>query len=125
MPVVISAKVTTPQDWRLTQLNGQDVLAGTEITLHFGSGQISGFAGCNNYNGGYTASQTGEGTYNVTITGITTGQMACPEDVMNQESTYLSMLQSATSAQFQGDTLNLNTSQGSLNYTAAVSVTPY
>jgi heat shock protein HslJ len=42
--------------------------------------------------------------------------MACPGDVMGQESGYLAILGSVTDAQIQGNVLTLNSPQGSLTY---------
>ena len=116
MGVTISAKVQTPLNWTLNQMGGQALLAGTEITLTTQAGKLSGFAGCNSYTGSYTASQNPDGSYAVTVTGVTSTGAACPEDIMQQEQTYLSMLGSVIAAQIQGSTLNLNSPQGMLTY---------
>jgi heat shock protein HslJ len=42
--------------------------------------------------------------------------MACPEDILQQEQTYLSMLGAVMAGQIQGSTLNLNSPQGMLTY---------
>jgi heat shock protein HslJ len=114
--VTISATVQTPIEWNLSQLGSQSLLPGTQIMLEFQSGKLSGFAGCNNYTGSYKATQNSDGSYAVTVTGVTGTGMACPEDVMQQEQTYLSMLGAVMAGQIQGSTLNLNSPQGMLTY---------
>jgi heat shock protein HslJ len=93
------------------------VIPGTAITLQFQGGQIAGFGGCNSYKGSYTATPNEDGSYAVTITGVTGTSMACPSDIMQQEQTYLSMLGAVVAGQIQGSTLNLNSPQGELTYT--------
>ncbi len=121
MEVTISAKVTTPVEWQLDQLGNEPVPPGVTITLLLQQGQLSGFSGCNNYNGAYTAVPNPDGTYSVTVTGLTSQQMICPDDVMQREQTYLSLLSTVTGAQSQGVTLILTSPQGNLSYIQAVS----
>jgi heat shock protein HslJ len=116
MGVTISATVQTPIEWTLSQMGSQAVLPGTQITLEFQAGKLSGFAGCNNYTGSYTVTQNPDGSYAVTVTGVTGTGMACPEEIMQQEQTYLSMLGAVMAGQIQGSTLNLNSPQGMLTY---------
>jgi heat shock protein HslJ len=117
MAVTISSKVTTPSNWKLSQMAGQAVLPGTEIILQIqGGGKFSGFAGCSNYNGSYTSTQNGDGSFAITVSGITSTSMACPEDIMQQEQTYLSMLGAVMAGQINGGSLNLNSPQGELTY---------
>ena len=116
MGVTISATVQTPIEWTLSQMGSQALLPGTQITLEVQAGKLSGFAGCNNYTGSYTATQNPDGSYAVTVTGVTGTGMACPEDIMQQEQTYLSMLGAVIAGGIQGSTLNLNSPQGMLSY---------
>jgi heat shock protein HslJ len=95
---------------------GQPILPGTEITLQLQSGKFSGYAGCNSYNGSYTATQNGDGSYAVTVSGITNTSALCPEEIMQQEQTYLSLLSTVVAGQIQGNNLNLNSPQGMLTY---------
>jgi heat shock protein HslJ len=71
------------------------------------AGQIEGFAGCNTYNGSYTATPNPDGTYGVTMTGLFTTGMACPPEIMLQEQYYLVMLQGVYLAQFDGNMMYL------------------
>jgi heat shock protein HslJ len=116
MAVTIGAKVTTPILWTLSQMSGQPILAGTEITLETQGGKFSGFAGCNTYQGSYTTTQNSDGSFAISVSGLTGTGMACPEEIMQQEQTYLSMLSAVMAGQIQGSTLNLNSAQGELTY---------
>ena len=116
MSVSIGTRLNTPVVWTLKQMGSQQVLPGTAITLQFQNGQIAGFSGCNSYQGGYTATQNEDGSYAVTVSGVTGTGMACPADIMQQEQTYLSMLGVVVAGQVQGSTLNLNSPQGELTY---------
>ncbi len=62
----------------------EKTLPGTSITVTFQEGEISGFAGCNNYTGTYTIAGA-----NLTIGGLQTTQQACSPEVMAQEELYL------------------------------------
>ena len=69
-------------------------LPGTQITARFGAdGSLSGSAGCNNYNGGFTA-------YDQTLQlgRLSVSQAICgaPEGVMEQETALLSLMQQAS-----------------------------
>jgi heat shock protein HslJ len=116
--VIISTHLNTPVVWTLDRLGGQALLPGTIITLQFLEGQIAGFSGCNTYTGTYSAVPNEDGTYGVTISGLTSTAMACPETTMVQESAYLATLPTILAAQIQGNTLNLTSPNpaGSLIY---------
>jgi heat shock protein HslJ len=125
MEVTISAPPDVPALWRLSSYADQAVLPGTEITLQFQAGQITGFSGCNTYNGSYVASDNGDGTYSVTVTGLFGTGMMCPEEIMAQESSYLGLLSSVTGAIPQGNTLELISPAGNLSYYEVGTPTPY
>ncbi|MFQ5812502.1 MAG: META domain-containing protein [Anaerolineae bacterium] len=108
--------------WKLdSYLNSQgesvDVLPGTEITIEFKDGQISGSAGCNTYFGSYEV----EGD-SLTIGPIGVTEMFCaaPENVMEQESAYLAALQSAVSYQATDDQLQMANADGEIVLTFSV-----
>ena len=115
MSITIGARLDTVV-WSLDRLGNQPLVPGIAITLQFLGGQITGFGGCNAYNGGYTATDNGDGTYSVTMSGLTSTGAACPGDVMGQEQNYLAILGSVTGAQIQGNVLTLNSPQGSLTF---------
>ena len=85
------------------------VLNGTTVTLAFGDdGRIAGSAGCNHYFASYTVSGTG-----ITIGQAGSTEMYCmTPGVMDQESTYLSLLNQATTVTVDGDHLTLSDAKG-------------
>ena len=86
------------------------VLIGTTLTAEFGEdGNISGNSGCNTYRGAYTV--TGD---QITIGPLATTRMACPQEIMDQETQYLAALQSAATYRVEGTKLELRTKDGAL-----------
>ncbi|NJD58662.1 MAG: META domain-containing protein [Anaerolineae bacterium] len=110
--VSISTRLDTPVVWILDSYDNQRLLPGTAITLQFREGEIAGFAGCNSYTGRYTAEENQDGTYSVTVTNLTTTSMACPTDIMDQESNYLTILPSVLAAQIERNVLSLDYPSG-------------
>lgn len=125
--ITISTRLGTPVVYLLNSLNGQGLLPGTAITLQFVQGQLAGFDGCNAYSGSYTGTANPDGTYTIAITGLIGGGMACPTEVMNQASAYMSLLGAATTAQILGSEVTLIAPNGSLVYyqSGTLSATPY
>jgi len=78
--------------WRLVDFNldQEPALLGSEITLRFDDGQISGSAGCNNYNSVVTGEQ--DLPQALVVGPIATTGMLCSDPISNQETTYLSRL---------------------------------
>ena len=70
------------------------VIPNTQLTLTFNNdGTLTGFAGCNNYNGKYVLSgQTTDFGKAISIGPIASTKMYCA-DTMNLETTYLTILQ--------------------------------
>jgi heat shock protein HslJ/chitodextrinase len=99
-------------DWILS-----NTIPGTTISLVFGNGSLSGFAGCNSYNGTYRVPGKSN---NVKVDPITSTGALCSEEIMNQESNYLAALQSASNFAINGNSLTLTTSSGTLTFYAAV-----
>ncbi len=95
--------------WAVTTMNVNGVLVqGTSITAMFGSGNaLSGFGGCNNYNGSYFVSGN-----SLSVGSIRNTQMICDPAVSQQESMYLSLLQSSASFEIQGTTLIIRNASG-------------
>ena len=92
------------------------VLDDTEITIEFISAEqkMSGSAGCNSYFGGYAI--TGD---NLSIPGpIGSTLMACPEEIMDQETEYLATLQEAESYNIIENQLTITCDDRKLIYTA-------
>ena len=83
-------------EWLLRSLLGEDLVAGSRITLNLGPEGFEGYAGCNNYGGQYEAADGG-----VLLTSqINSTSMDCPtpdgiEGIMEQETAYLQALRSA------------------------------
>jgi heat shock protein HslJ len=81
--------------WKLTVFNKNRPVAGSEPTLSFEDGQVSGTAGCNHYGGSYEVDgdKLSFGTMFMT-------EMWCEaEGVMDVESAYLELLGQAESYQ--------------------------
>jgi heat shock protein HslJ len=108
--------------WKVTGFNNgrQAVvspLTGTEPTLAFlGDGRYSGSAGCNNFTGSWTAQGL-----KVTLGPAAATRRMCgePAGVMEQEQQLLKALQTASTARFEGDRLELRTADGALAATLA------
>jgi heat shock protein HslJ len=79
--------------WVLNTLNNNRPIDGTKLTIQFEDGQISGSAGCNSYGGSYQIKGDA-----ISFSPLFSTEMACmdPEAIMEQERTYLELLQSAT-----------------------------
>jgi heat shock protein HslJ len=86
------------------------LLAGTTLTAEFGKdGNLSGNSGCNTYNGTYTV--TGD---QIKIGPLATTRMACPQEIMDQETQYLAALQSAATYRVEGTGMELRTPEDAL-----------
>ncbi len=105
--ITINARLDA-QAWTLSTINGQPLLPGTAITLQFLSGQLAGFAGCNDYNGRYTAVDNRDDNFAITVDRLNTGRRACPPEIMNQEDSFTKAIQSVTSAVIQENRLTLS-----------------
>lgn len=78
--------------WSLTELNGQTLIDGTQITLLFEGDRAIGFAGCNNYGSTYGLTEE-----TIMFGDVESTLMDCPtpEGVMDQESEYFTALDGA------------------------------
>ncbi len=100
--------------WHLTSYNNGmggivTVLVGSEVTANFQANWIvAGSGGCNQYSAGYTTTASN----GITIAQPTTTLMACANNVMQQETQYLSLMQKATKFEIAGDQLTLFDSSG-------------
>jgi heat shock protein HslJ len=131
-PILIFAKTVLPAqeplvgtNWTLESFHTADavssVLAGTSITAVFGpDGSVSGSSGCNRYFASYTMTET---SLSIGTAGST--KMACgTPGVMQQESTYLSLLSQTKTYTIKGDKLTLADSKGAPVLSYAKSVLP-
>ena len=114
MAITINANLAG-SEWILS-----NTIPGTSISLSFGNGSLSGFAGCNSYNASYTTTLAAGNTNSITVGPITSTGSLCSEQIMNQEQGYYSSLQTASSYTINGDALTLTTASGPLTYFAAV-----
>lgn len=133
IPLILAAGCTGQTDgpglsgtgWTLTGyiLNGTPVLVlgGSNVTLNFGNdGQITGTAGCNHY----------FASYEVKGAAISIGQAGSTEmycstpGVMDQESTYLTLLHQAMTIAVDNDRLTLADAKGSTILTFTRTVPP-
>ena len=108
--------------WTATGVNngtgGLESNAATEaITAEFGpDGTLSGFAGCNNYNGTYALTADDRSR----SPAFRHRRMACEEPAMTVESQYLAALERAAAYELSGDTLRLRDAAGSAQVTYAI-----
>jgi heat shock protein HslJ len=105
--ITIDARLDTDV-WTLSEINEEPLLEGTAITLQFLEGELVGFAGCNTYQGEYTAIDNGDNTYTITITKIKTTRRLCPNDIMDQEKEYLTILEQATDVIIEENMITMN-----------------
>jgi heat shock protein HslJ len=81
------------RSFTLLNLNGAPVIAGSVITLAFNEdGTLSGSAGCNSYNGRYTANN---GQITISELALSLNSCADPPGVMDQETNYVNALRAA------------------------------
>ena len=98
--------------WTLTKITTWDGVSspipGTEITICFENGEISGTAGCNHYFGSYTLLS------GILIEDLVATEMACPEPdgIMQQEAQYLDTLRDVMSYTVLEKQLTLITDDG-------------
>lgn len=100
--------------WSLERYKAADgtmtaVVPATTVTALFENGNLTGSAGCNSYFGSYTQ----EGQNGITIGPLGSTLMFCGEPgVMEQETAYLTLLQSAASYDVSGAMLTLSDAGG-------------
>ena len=100
------------------------VVPRSAITLQFLQGRLTGFSGCNTYDGTYTAAENEDGTYQVEVSELVTTQLLCSDELMEQEDEYLSALGAVTTAQIEGNILFLNSPQANLTFYEVGTVRP-
>jgi len=107
--------------WQLTDYVGPEgntlpVPEAVAATAMFAAGKVSGNGGCNQYSVTYTLDGD-----KLTISGVTSTMMACPDLQMAVESAYLAALGTVATYTISATTLELKTAEGSvgLRYRAA------
>ncbi len=96
-------------EWTLMQLRGQDLVAGSRITLNLARNGFEGFVGCNNYGGEYEHANDGNWTSaSVWLTAMDCGQPA----LMDQEAAFVAALGEVTGYRLADGRLELVNAQG-------------
>ena len=110
LPIPIEGTV-----WNLVSYKQQQILPKSEITAEFKKGRVSGSAGCNRYFADY---QLLDAKLNVNSVGST--KIACPDvdGLMEQETTYLRLLDKAQTATVENNQLTIKTDDGDLVFEA-------
>jgi heat shock protein HslJ len=112
---VVEAVSLTGTQWAATGVNNGkqavvSIAAGTSITATFAEdGTVSGSAGCNRYNGGYTTDGD-----SIDIGPLASTRKACEPDVMTQEAAFLAAMENATTVTVDGASLELRDADGAL-----------
>lgn len=97
--------------WKATEIAGVTTVLtdkGTEVTVAFAAGQLSGSGGVNRYTAGYET-QSGD---KITISQPAATLMAGPPEAMAQEQAYFAALTKATKFAVSADSLTLMDDQG-------------
>ena len=102
--------------WKLTTIAGgqavSSVVANTEVTMELqqSDSSVSGSAGCNRYSGTYTDGGGGA----LSFSPLATTRMACADDVMAQEATFLAAMQQVATFSIDETQLQLFDGSGAL-----------
>jgi heat shock protein HslJ len=95
--------------WLLKTLNGQPLKSNLQLTLNIENGKAFGDAGCNNYSGKYTEG----GGNSLHIEKIYRTLVMCtPDQIMTQESQFVSALKDATIYHLVGKMMTLKNKNG-------------
>ncbi len=106
---VIPGNPLANTNWVLANIRDVGLIPGRPPTISFGVGNyVEGFSGCNTFWGNYSAF----GSNGLAMSVGQRSLMACPEDVTDQESEFLSALHSTGAFEINGDTLTLRDSGG-------------
>ncbi len=106
-------------EWNVTGYNNGNQavtspLPGTTLTATFTAEEISGSGGCNTYSGPYTL----DGTH-ITIGPLASTQMACEQNVMDQEAAFFAALQTPALVDASGGIVSLRDPNGTTQVTLA------
>ncbi|HEX4944072.1 MAG TPA: META domain-containing protein [Usitatibacteraceae bacterium] len=91
--------------------------AGEAPYLEFGDGAVTGSSGCNRIMGRYMQDAVGAGA--IVFSSIATTKRMCGDASMAVEERLLSVLRTSTNVKVTGDTLRIDGSAGSLDFSAA------
>jgi heat shock protein HslJ len=98
-----------------TEVEGETLVDGSEISLTFEDGTVGANAGCNNMSAGYTVA---DGTLEVAGP-IAQTQMACPDDLQGQDTWIAEFLESGPTLALDGDQLTLSNAEVTIVATAS------
>lgn len=88
--------------WELYAISKHRPIEGSNITIVFEDGQVSGSSGCNSYGGDYKVSGK-----KIEFGMLMSTLMACDEPIMDQESDFLQMLGDAHRFELVDDQLQI------------------
>jgi heat shock protein HslJ len=95
--------------WRLVSIDGQPPLAGTEPTITFEAGQVSGTTGCNSFFGSYQVNGS-----NISVGVLGSTAMACEPPLSEQEARIIERVGAAEAIELADGELQLVGPAGSL-----------
>jgi heat shock protein HslJ len=97
-------------EWFLVSVQGEEPLAGTDITLRLEESTFSGFDGCNRYGGEYKASDG----HSFLVIEVWRSLMLCPspKGIMARGATYRDVLSKAATYELTGSQLILKDREG-------------
>ncbi len=113
----VESQALAGTSWNVTAYNNgkqgvESVAAGSKLTALFGKdGNLTGFAGCNNYDAPYKATPP---KLSIGTVASTRKECATPKGVMTQELEYLTALHTAATYRIEGSRLELRTASGAL-----------
>ena len=105
-------------EWNVTGYNNgkqavTSPIAGTTLTATFTpDGQVAGNSGCNTYHGAYKLDGT-----SLTVGPLASTMMACDQAIMDQETQFLTALQTPTKVETSGATVTLRDASGAMQVT--------
>jgi len=106
---VLAISMLAANEWTLVEIDGQPVPSGIEPPLiHFETGKLRGFAGCNRFNATITESKPGV----IDIGPGAATKMACPPPQMELEDKFLKQLDAVTGYTYLAEQLALTWSEG-------------
>ena len=107
----------TNTEWTLVSYGSKEnqlkVLPNVKATATFSEGKVTGSASCNRY---FTSYEVDGSSLRITSP-IGSTMMMCQEDVMRQETAFLSALQTSKSYRISGNTLEIEYNGGTLTFT--------
>ncbi len=104
-------------NWVLSSFGAESapvaVVSGSTVTAVFAPDGVAGNAGCNQYSGTFQYDNT-----NISFSPLITTKVACEQGMMDQETAYLTALQSATGYQIINGQLQISYPEGVLTFNA-------